>query len=301
MNIDTNIIKKEIIKTIKPDISGGEYIPNNNFFIRNIKLDYNNIRFNFFKIHNSLLKTLSNLSCNSKKYIKIIIDNKIDNNFKQILKRLYIELNNLYEFCKIYDFNIIKNIDYECKNLSKNEINNIYDFCRNYINYDDIDKNLIDYYKTKLGFIHYRYITEYDNIIKILKNNPFYLDNNKILTDNELYISSLISDMIISTTNIIKREKYGYLLKIILNDYDYSLFRNCFAYIYEDEDLYNDIKKGKKKFVKSFNEDIYDSEDEIVTYPYYDFDNNKIKVEEFEKKYESQYEKIIKYIIDLDN
>ena len=48
--MDTNIIKKEIIKTIKPDISGGEYIPNNNFFIRNIKLDYYDIRFNFFKI-----------------------------------------------------------------------------------------------------------------------------------------------------------------------------------------------------------------------------------------------------------
>jgi len=226
MNINSNIIEKKVIKKdISNNLLGGIYKPN--FYIKNINLDYNNIRFELFKNHNNLLLSIRNIICDIDEYIDKIINNKIDNNIINNLKNIYDGINNLYNFSKLYDNNIIKNIDYKCKNIDKLESYNLLNYCNNYLLYDD-KEYCIDYYKEKLDFIHYRYISDYDKIISKLKNNKFYLNDNKILNDYELYISSLIGDIISCSININEREKFGYFIKIILNDYDYSLFRNSF-------------------------------------------------------------------------
>ena len=296
MNINSNIVEKIVIIndiSNNNNLSGGIYKPN--FYIKNINLDYNNIRFELFKNHNNLLLSIRNIICDMDEYIDKIINNKINKDIKKNLRKIYDGINDLYSFTKLYDYNIIIDIDYKCKKIDKLELYNLLDYCNNLL-YDD-EEYCIDYYKKKLDFIHYRYISDYDKIISKLKNNKFYLNDNKILDNYELYISSLLGDIIRCSININEREKFGYFIKIILNDYDYSLFRNSMRYLYDDEKIYNDLIKNKRKLVKTFNEELFDYEEKIISNPNYDNKLDIIKIEELEdKKYKSYYDIIIKLL-----
>lgn len=291
INMDTYIVKKEVIKTkkkkLKTDISGGEYISKKQFFIKNINLDYNIIRYELFRVTQNLYRSLIDLRFFAKSFIDKIINNNIDNDIKIILKRFYFELDDFYNFCKLYNFDIIKNIDFSYKNITKFEIDNVIKL------FDSYDVNS---YKRHLDSLHRNYISEYDHIIDKLINNKFYLDHNKKLNKYELYISSLLSYIFDCGIEIEDREDIGYLFKIILNDYDYSLFRNVFANLYHNEKLYNDIKRGKKHLVRCFDYNIYDYKKDIVTYPYYDSDDDNINLEEYEDKYISHYDIIQKIL-----
>ena len=284
--METNILKKEVIKINK---SGGEYISKKQFYIKNIDIDYSYIRFELFKITENLYNTLKKLISNRKSYINKIIKFDIDNNndIKKYIKNIYNDLESIYNYCKIYNYDIIKNIDYKCKKISVYEKENLKIM---FNNYDITD------YKECIDSIYDNYILEYDDIIDKLTNNKFYLDNKKELNNYEIYVSSLLSYILNCSIEIDDREEIGYLLKLILNDYDYSLLRNILAYVYEEEELYNEIKKGKKKLIKYFDENKYDYRDDIVVYPYYDYNNDKKKIEEFEDKYISHYKEIIKIL-----
>ena len=257
-----------------------------------LALDYNKIRFKLYYILENLYMSISDLLYNYDYLFNNIINNKLDDLIH--IKKLYENINNLYHFCKIYNYDIIKNINYKCDNINDYEIKNFLKLKPKYINIDK--KYYIDYYKEPLELFNNRFINNYDNIYNKLKYNKFYLDEIKILSDYEIYICSLIGDVLNCSIDLDDREKINNLLKIILNNYDYSLFRNSFAYIYDNEKLYNDIKRGKKKIIKIFNESTFDYDDEIKLNPYYNYDKDKIKVEEFEDNYESYYDKIIKYI-----
>jgi len=276
-NLKTSLLYKKIM-----NLSGGDNdFIKNKFSLVNTNLDYNLIRFELFKVTEKLYRSIIDLKYFANKNINKIINNKINNKMKMILKDFYDNFDELYNFCKLYDYNIIKNIDFSYKNITKFEIDNVIKL------FDSYD---VDSYKNCLDSIHRNYITIYDEIIDKLKNNKFYLDHKKILNDNELYFSSLLSYIFDCSIEIEERENIGYLFKIILNEYDYSIVRNVLANLYHNEKLYNDIKKGKKKLVRCFDKYTNDYKTDIIIYSY-DSDDDE-KLEDYEENYISHYDKI---------
>ena len=82
-----------------------------------------------------------------------------------------------------------------------------------------------------------RYYFKYD---KILRENKFFCDHNYVMNDSEIMYSCILS----YTIEYLEFKKRGIfcrrhlqckLLKLILNDYEYKLFRNVFAYLYDED------------------------------------------------------------------
>ena len=202
------------------------------------------------------------------------------NNLK-LINNLYISINKLYEFTKKYNYNDLIDIDYKCNKLNNLENNFV---LTQY-------KNNVERYKKELYFFNCRFIKYYNDNLQKLKSNKFYSNPDYILSDNETLSSLIISHILQGEINVKKRENFGYVLKTVLNDYNYNLFRNVLSIFYDYLE-YNDLIKGKTKTILTFDEDLFDYIEKTVKNPDYESKNDKIKTEEFEEKHESKYNEI---------
>ena len=205
--------------------------------------------------------------------------NSIDN--LQLINNLYISINNLYKFTNKYNFDDLININYKCNKL--NNLEN--EFINKYHN------GCIEWYEKELYFFNCRFIKYYNDNLQKLKSNKFYSNPDYILSDNETLSSLIISHILQGEINVKKRENFGYVLKTVLNDYNYNLFRNVLSIFYDYLE-YNDLIKGKTKTILTFDEDLFDYVEKTVKNPDYESKNDKIKTEEFEEKHESKYNEI---------
>ena len=291
-NSDTYIVKKEI-KTI----TGGnvkylhdEYFNlndskiNNNKIIKYIikyNMDIENLRFELTKTLCLLRKDILYINIYSK---EILNDNKNKMNL-QMINNLHISIKNLYEFTSKYNYDDLIKIDYKCSKLNNSEN----EFINKYYN------KHIERYKKELRFFNNNCVKYFNRDLQKLKSNKFYFNSNYILSDNELLNSLIISYILQGEINIKDRENFGYVIKTVLNEYDFNLFRNV-LFIFCDIYEYNDFIRGKKKTILTFDEDLYDYVYKTVFNPDYDNNEDKIKVEEFEQKHESKYNEIQKLI-----
>jgi len=102
-----------------------------------------------------------------------------------------------------------------------------------------------------------------------------------------------------SACEVQQREKLGYILKMLLSEYDWKLFRNAFHLFYDDEFGYPDYIKGKYKFVETFDENKYDYKTKIVHNEFYPDEFDSEPIEKFERSdIVSKYDLIQKYIKD---
>ena len=204
------------------------------------------------------------------------------------INKLYISIQKLYEFTNKYNYDDLIKINYKYKtikefnnSLSSSEMN----FIKLFYNGD------IECYSKELENFNRRIIKDYAYKINKLKTNKFYADENYILTEQEQLSSLILTFIIESEINIRYRENFGYALKTILNEYDYNLIRNVLSVFYDGLE-YNDFIRGKRELMEIFDEDLFYEVTKIVTNPYYDLSNDKIKIEEFEQKHESKYNEI---------
>ena len=213
---------------------------------------------------------------NEIKYIKLI------NNFYISMKKLY-EFTNKYNYNDLIKINYkeVKDIDKFKNNLTKQEI----DFINLYYN------GKIERYSKELEFFNYHIIEDYEYRINELKTKKFYANENYILTEQEQLSSLILTFITEGEIYINDRENFGYVIKTILNEYDYNLIRNVLYVFYDDLD-YNDFIRGKRKMIETFDEDLFCEVTKIVTNPHYMYSNDSRKTEEFEKKYKSKYNEI---------
>jgi hypothetical protein len=290
-NNDTFFVKKEI-----QTITGG----NLNYLNNDIKIKNNsliNIKIKKYSIYSSMdinklrlelsiiLKNLRNgiIGINFGSEDTIIYYNKIS--YIPTIIDLYKSLQKLYEFTNKYNYNDLIKIDYKYNdnnfNLSDLEI----DFIKS--NY----KGNIEYYTRELDLFNCRFIQSYKYKLNELKTRKFYSDENYILTEQEQLSSLFLTFIIEGVINTLKRETFGYVLKTVLNEYDYNLIRNV-LYVFYDELYYNDLIREKIKIMEIFDEELFYEVTKIVKNPYYDLSNDKIRTEEFEEKHESKYNEI---------
>ena len=99
--------------------------------------------------------------------------------------------------------------------------------------------------------------------------------------------------------NLDEREKFGYVMKLILSDYEYKLVKNIFTYLYDERTDYNGYIRGKWKYVETYNEREDDYTTEYVEERFYDDDLDNEPTEYFEEKYDlynSKYNEIQEFI-----
>ena len=199
--------------------------------------------------------------------------------------KLYKSLQKLYEFTNKYNYNDLIKIDYKYNdnnfNLSDLEI----DYIKSNCNGD------IECYTKELNFFNCRIIQSYEYKLNKLKTKKFYSDENYILTKQEQLSSLFLTFIIEGEINTTDRETFGYVLKTVLNEYDYNLIRNV-LYVFYDGLYYNDLIREKIKIMEIFDEELFYEVTKIVKNPYYDLSNDKIRIEEFEEKHESKYNEI---------
>ena len=289
--LDTIILKKEVIK------KGGNLIKINKineinlnkkkYIFKCCNMNYDKLRFELYEILNDLLVN-----------VLIIVD---DNSFYKDLKKnnfqesinffndFYITINKLHDFSKKYNLNILKYIDYNCINLCKDEIN----YINNYIDEDDNYEDNLQNYKDDILKIKTNLIDNIDKIKLDLLQSKFYYDSNYKLTTDEFNYTILLYYVVDSACELSQREKLGYVLKMLLNDYEYKLFRNAFNIFYDISIGYDDYIKGNFKFVKTFDEDKFDYITKVVYNEFYPDEYNNLPIEYFEKKnIVSKYDKI---------
>ncbi len=253
-------------------------------------MDIINLKIEFITLIMLMRLTLKNILKNKK---NILINynniNNIENKNLIFIKKIYNIMHKLYEFTEKYNYEDLNKIDY--KNITDTE----YKFIKNNLN-----DNIIGYSHENELF-KYHCLDDYIKIYDTLKTNKFYSNPNYNLSDNELKSSVLINYSINMIFDIDERENFGYLVKIILNDYDYGLFRNCLAIFYDVNSKYNEYIRGKIKYVNTFDEDDYEYKTKCVNDYFYNLSNDNIKTEDFEddyKLYSSKYNQLIKIILD---
>ena len=312
---NTFIVKKQII--------GGNNIYKNNLLIsnnnkkndflilNNIKINKYNIKYNMdiidFKLKfTSLLMSLySNVGNIFRFGDDILINhdniNNIENKNLSYIKNLYIDIQHVYDITNEYQHEDLKKINY--MNITDKE----YEYIKNKLdnNTDEYIKNKldndIDDYKCMTYLFYHNCLKYYNEKYETLKNNKFYSNPNYTLTENEIKSSIIFNYIINKIFEIDEREKFGYLIKIILNEYDYNLFRNALAIFYDVDDCYNEYIRGKFKFADTFDEEDYEYKTKIVTDYFYNPNNDKLPTEYFEddyKLYNSKYDELQQIIKD---
>ena len=294
---DTFFVKKEI-KTIR----GGNInylnniIKNNNYLLNkpinnsltNIKIkkysiynmDTNKLRFELSKLIEHLRNSIRCINIGSED----ITNHYNDVKELKFINDLYISILKLYEFTKKYNYNDLIKIDYK-------KIDNLSDLEINFIDLYYKELRGIEFYSKELKFFNHHIILNYTNKINKLKTKKFYANENHILTEQEQLSSLILLFILQSEIGILERENFGYVLKTVLNEYDYNLIRNV-LYVFYDGLYYNDLIREKIKIMEIFDEELFYEVTKIVKNPYYDLSNDKIRIEEFEEKHESKYNEI---------
>jgi len=263
------------------------------------------IRIRLFNCYNNLYNSIKYLSNDPKKIIKLLNNNFINNkNLDDIIKLLNDKNNNYDSLDDIFDLLNNKKQDLDIynekikyisviKQFYKN-IRKLSDFCDKYNDkiFDIIDigyqkhkckyktlyfclKDCHEYSREKKLFndnknrilydcFYYFYKNYYFKYDSILRENKFFCDHNYILKDNEIMYSCILA-FTIRSLDFKKRGIFCKLLKLILKDYDYKLFRNVFAYLYDDENKYIAYKTGSYNNFKEYDKSDYDFIDKYAT------------------------------------
>ena len=274
--MNTSIIKKEI------SIKGGsltQFINNNVTYIKKKKyiikcknMDYQKLRLEFYD-------SVANLKYYLGDYAEsnILKDIKKKNISVDILKEInivYIGINKLHDLSKKYSINDLKCIDYECVDFSLDEINY-------FKNNNDCNESL---YKHFFDFMKCRFIDKIDKIKNNLACSEFYFNSDYKLTDEEINYTLFLYYAVYSSCEVNEREQLGYVIKILLNDYEYKLIRNALNIFYDNDNDYPDYIKGKYKIIETFDENKYDYVTKIVHNEFYPDSFDLEPVEKFEKK-----------------
>jgi hypothetical protein len=257
-------------------------------------MDYNKIRFELYKT----LKTLS-------WHLDVIIDDKSiytdlrKNNLQEIVcfsNEFYTNINLLHKLSTKYKIDDFKCIDFECVELSNEEII--------YVNNNSINKSLKakNSYVEGVKKINNIFVSKIDKIKKMVLESKFYFDNNYKLSSDEFNFTVLLYYNVWLSCEVTQREKLGYVLKMLLCEYDYKLFRNAFNLFFDIHAGYPDYIKGEFKFVKTFDENKYEYMIKPVHNEFYP-DEYKLKpVEDFERRnIFSKYEQIQQLIQEQKN
>ena len=217
--------------------------------------------------------------------LKYFLEDYAESNILKNLKKKNIsedilkDINNFYVLIKKshdlsikYNINDLKCVDYECVDFSIDE--------KKYFE-NDCDESV---YKHFFEFMKHRFIDDIDEIKNNLSCSKFYFNSDYKLTNEEFNYTLFLYTVIYGSCEINDREQLGYVIKILLNDYEYKLIRNALNIFYDDDSGYSDYIKGKYKIVETFNENNYDYETKIVHNEFYPDSFDLEPVEKFEKK-----------------
>jgi hypothetical protein len=210
--------------------------------------------------------------------------NNISTKTLLLLHNFYSNIEKLYILTNTYTFDDFKNINYKCINLNTKE----HEYITNNLN------NNIRKYNDEFSFFEHNCINRFDKLINDYNNSKFYGNTKHKITNSEIMSSIILNYIFETTINITERETFGYLIKVILNEYDYSLCRNA-LFVGYDISEYNEMIRGKIKFVNTFDEDEYDYTIKIVNNIYYNDENTFEPIEKFEKHfnfYNSKYNEL---------
>lgn len=270
-------------------------------------MDYKKLRFELYNIFNSL-SLYFDIMCDDKE----LYTNLKKQNYASIIsfaQHIYKYVNALHIMASQYKLNDFKCIDFNCDNFCDDEIryfNGEYNEKEKDDEEDDDEtetENNFDYnkcmYMESINKIKSIFIDDIDKIKNKVINFKFYGDASYKLNDEELNFTVLLYYNIWTACEITERERLGYVLKMLLSDYEYKLFRNAF-YLYYDIDMgYPDYIKGKFKFVETFDEDKYEYITKVAHNEFYPDELDSKPVEDFERKdIVSKYELIQKYILE---
>jgi hypothetical protein len=229
-------------------------------------IDYTKLRFKIYKIYfylNYYFNTLYDNDNNNNLY-----KNLKNNNFIEYIgycNKFYHTIIQIHELSKLYKLDDLMCIDFNCEKLSNEEISYISSLVDEDFNFD---YNLI-YYKNNLQKIKSILMDNLDKIKSKILYKKFYFDPEYKLTEDEFNFTILLYYSVSCACEVSDREKLGYILKMLLSEYDWKLFRNAFNLFYDDFNDYPDYIKGKYKFVETFDEDKYDYRTKIVHNEFY--------------------------------
>lgn len=306
--LSTTILKKEIIMkcgSLTQTIVNKTNLKTKKYIIKCIHMDYKKLRFELQNIFSSL-SWYFNVICDDK---ELFISLK-NNNFETITifsKHVYKYINALHTLAQDYKLDDFQCIDFNCNDFCDNEnkyfngeIDSEIDIEIDSEIDNEIDFNYNKYeYMEKIHKIKSIFIDNIDIIKNKVINSKFYGDNSYKLTNKELNFTVLLYYNVWTACEITEREKLGYVLKMLLNEYDYKLFRNALNLYYDVDMGYSDYIKGKFKFVETFDEDKYEYITKLVHNEFYPDDFDLKPVEYFERKdIDSKYKSIQKYIIE---
>lgn len=194
-------------------------------------MDYKQIRNEIY----NFIKTLScNIQCiadESKKiYKEIKNDDTITIDTINLIDNFMMNIKELHEFCNKYDVDVLKCIDYKCTDIT------------------EIEKKLFeDEYEYEL---YVEQLIDFKNMfIDHLDENIEKLNKSSIsLSKSEFMYSLMLSYMNSISIEEDDRERFGYIIKMILDEYEYKLYRNALLIFYDDF-MYNDLIRNKYRFV----------------------------------------------------
>jgi len=239
-------------------------------------MNYVYLKLELYDVLNSLLNNINYIFDDLSVYNDLKKNNY--NDIIQLFKDINQDIIKLHKFSKIYKINDLTCIDFNCEKLSNEEINYISSLVDEDFNFD---YNLSNY-KNNLQKIKSILIDDLDNIKSKILCKKFYFDHEYKLTENEFNFTFLLCFLIsYCVAEVSDREKLGYILKMLLSDYDWKLFRNAFYLFYDDFNDYPDYIKGKYKFVETFDEDKYDYRTKIVHNEFYPDEFDLEPVEKF--------------------
>lgn len=261
-------------------------------------MDYKNVRLEMYKSIGLLMWNLDFISEKSLILYKQLNNiKKLSTENIELIKKIYENISNTYNFTKKYNLNNIKCIVYNFKkeDLSKEEISFLFDDEQNIDNCDF--ETYIDFFDSFKN----DFLKNLDYYFEIISTSKFYSDHNFILTDNDKLFTGILGFLFRITIEIQERKRVGYILKMILNPYDYNLFRNALSIFYDDTFGYNDLIRGKYKIVTTFDENEYDYIEKNVENNFYNDSYDSLPTEDFEKKTNCKYDEIINFLSNKKN
>jgi hypothetical protein len=296
--LNTIIIKKDVVikgGSLTQTILNKTNLKNKKYIIVCSYMNYTKLRLELYDIINSLSNDIDYIIDDISLY-KDLKYNKFDN-IIDLFKDMQDNITKLHNFSKKYNINDLKYIDFVFNELTGEETNYINDLMDED---SDFNSNLL-YYKDNLEKIKINLIDNIDTIKSKILCGKFYNNPEYKLTENEFNFTFLLYYSINSACEVIEREKLGYILKMLLSEYDWKLFRNAFHLFYDDFFNYMGYIKGKYKFVETFDENKYDYQTKIVHNEYYPDEFDLEPIEKFERKnIESKYELIQQYIKEIN-
>lgn len=271
-NINTSII----IKEQTGGVNKKHMTKTSNYFLSCINMDYNKIRGELFIAIKKFINTKNNFIYDDNiiyDQLKSMSDTlEMSTSLVNNIVNLYESIELLHIFCRSYDINVLKCIDFSCKTLTQHEK-------------DAIQRNRIEFFDI-MNNIKLLVVDNIDSLQEKIKKSTFYYDKNYVMHQDELFYTLLLS--YIGSCDKYEREMLGYIMKILLNDYEYKLIRNMWS-IFIDDQGYNKLIRGEHKLVTTFDENQYKFIEKVVHDTRYDKRLDAQPTEKFEHKIESQY------------